>query len=76
MAELSVQEGSGGVPLAAAGLPPSNPHYRAPAGGPTIMFPLPNDNTIEIRLKKPVSEKDFKQIQALIALSKDSLVSE
>jgi hypothetical protein len=42
--------------------------------GPVITFPLSNDNMIEIRLRKPVSEKDFKRIQQLVELSKDSRV--
>jgi hypothetical protein len=36
---------------------------------------LPNDNAIEIRLKKPVSKDDFERIKKLVELSEASLVS-
>ncbi len=52
-----------------------NPNYRPPvASGPTIEFPMPGGNSIEIRLKKPVSKKDFERIKQLVDLSEDSLV--
>jgi hypothetical protein len=55
--------------------PPRNPNYRAPSpSGPMIEFPLPGGNSIEIRLKKPVSKKDFERIKQLVDLSEDSLV--
>jgi hypothetical protein len=44
--------------------------------GPRIEFPLPNDNSIEICLKKPVSKKDFERIKKLVELSEASLVEE
>jgi hypothetical protein len=66
-------------PDASKGAPPVNPFYKPPAPpvpeGPRIEFPLPNDNAIEIRLKKPVSQKDFERIKKLVELSEDSLVS-
>lgn len=56
-------------------IPPRNPNYRAPEPtGPTTEFPLPGGNSIEIRLKKPISKKDFGRIKQLIELSEDSLV--
>jgi len=80
MSELTVQAPPAGIAGQAAthpATPPVNPHYKPPMqAGPTITFPLPNDNAIEIRLKKPVSEKDFNRIQQLVELSKDSLVVE
>lgn len=59
------------------GAPPANPFFKPPLAapeGPRIEFPLPNDNAIEIRLKKPVSKKDFERIKKLVELSEDSLV--
>jgi hypothetical protein len=59
------------------GQPPSNPFFKPPAHeGPRIEFPLPGGNSIEIRLKKPVSKKDFERIKRLVELSEDSLVGE
>ena len=46
----------------------------SPFSGPSITFPLPNNNSIEIRLSKPVSKKDFERIKKLVDLSEDSLV--
>jgi hypothetical protein len=61
--------------------PPANPFYKKPEdrpaySGPRIEFPLPDGNSIEIRLKKPVSKKDFDRIIKLVQLSEDSLVGE
>jgi hypothetical protein len=54
-----------------------NPFYKPPEPeGPSIRFLLPNDNAIEIRLKKPVSKKDFDRIIKLVQLSEDSLVEQ
>jgi hypothetical protein len=81
MSELVVQDPPGSeapIPPAVKSPPPSNPHYKpfAPAlKGPSISFPLPNDNTIEIRLAKAISKKDFQKIIKLIELSEDSLVA-
>lgn len=77
MSELTIVEpkssGTGGA--ATASPPPSNPHFRQPqVTGPRIEFPLPDDNFIEIRLKKPVAKKDFDRIKKLLELSEDSLV--
>ena len=56
--------------------PPLNPNYKPPAPtGPRIEFPLPDDNSIEIRLRKPVSKKDFDRIKKLVELSEESLVA-
>lgn len=66
-----------GVPVAAT--PPPNPFRtattipRAP-DEPFISFPLSDDNSIEIRLKRRVSRKDFDRLKKLIELSEDSLV--
>lgn len=55
--------------------PPPNPNFKPPAfDGPRIEFPLPNGNSIEIRLKKRVAKKDFDRIKKLVDLSEDSLV--
>jgi hypothetical protein len=52
-----------------------NPFTAQDSGvGPSITFPLPNDNRIEIRLAKRVSKKDFERIKKLVDLSEDSLV--
>jgi hypothetical protein len=60
------------------GQPPANPFFKPPAppahDGPRIEFPLPYENSIEIRLKKPVSKKDFARIMKLVELSEESLV--
>lgn len=52
----------------------SPPKFAPILKGPSISFPLPNENTIEIRLAKPVSKKDFEKIKKLLDLSEDSLV--
>jgi hypothetical protein len=58
--------------------PPPNPHLdRVGASqGPRIEFPLPDDNSIEIRLRKPVSKKTFERIKQLVNLSEESLVAQ
>ena len=57
--------------------PPPNPRFRQEASsGPRIEFPLPDDNSIQIQLRKPVSKKTFEQIKQLVALSEESLVAE
>ena len=73
------QEGGAGFAVGSVKLnvPPPNPFFKPPAPeGPRIQFPLPNDNAIEIRLKKPVSKKDFDRIIKLVELSEDSLVGD
>lgn len=58
---------------------PPNPFFkrRQPnVAGPRIEFPLPDDNSIEIQLKKPVSKKTFERILKLVELSEDSLVAD
>jgi hypothetical protein len=83
MAELSVESPPAGIdppvpPMASSQKPPLAPpvvpRATAVTGGPRIEFPLPNENAIEIRLKKPVSKKDFDRIIKLVQLSEDSLV--
>jgi hypothetical protein len=49
-------------------LPPPVP------GAPYISFPLSDDNSIEIRLRRKVSPEDFERIKTLVDLSKSSLV--
>jgi hypothetical protein len=43
---------------------------------PTLTFPLPRGNVIEIRLKSKVTPKEFEKIKALIDLSESSFLIE
>ncbi|PQO38691.1 hypothetical protein C5Y96_02070 [Blastopirellula marina] len=53
--------------------PPQQTEFK----GPVVRFPLAGGtNEVEIRLKKPVSKKDFDRITQLLALSEDSLVAD
>jgi hypothetical protein len=54
--------------------PPPSPFFKLQ--GPRIEFPLPDDNVIEIQLRKPVSKRTFERIKQLLDLSEDSLVAE
>lgn len=70
-------------PLAANPLPPSNPFFGRSSGTddkkyevPTLTFPLPRGNVIEIRLKSKVTAKEFDKIKALIDLSESSFVED
>src|SRR5688572_22461577 len=78
MSELTIQKKpteAPKVPFPDSFSQQGNPPRFAPIlKGPSISFPLPNDNTIEIRLAKPVSKKDFEKIKKLIDLSEDSFV--
>lgn len=82
MSELTIQPPPASASQAQIGAtktPPVNTHFKPlppTLKGPSISFPLPNGNTIEIRLAKPVSKKDFEKIKSLIDLSEDSLVSD
>lgn len=55
--------------------PPAKSLSDPISSGPVVRFPLDGgSNEVEIRLKKPVSKKDFDRITQLLALSEDSLV--
>lgn len=61
--------------------PPQNPFFKPAVeqepqhSGPEVRFPLDGgSNEVVIRLKKPVSKKDFDRITQLLQLSEDSLV--
>lgn len=49
---------------------------REPDGLPPITFPLPNGNSLELRIKKPVTKKDWDRIVKLVELSEGSFVIE
>lgn len=60
--------------------PPVNPLYEPLSStdhldGPEVRFPLEGGNEVVIRLKKPVSKKDFDRIGKLLELAEDSLVA-
>jgi hypothetical protein len=47
---------------------------READGLPPITFPLPNGNSLELRIKKTVTKKDWDRIVKLVALSEGSFV--
>jgi hypothetical protein len=76
MSELELVDPPTGAQKTTKGSPPPNPLFQPESTGPRIEFPLPDGNAIEIRLRKPVSKKDFERIKMLVELSEDSLVSD
>lgn len=62
-------------PDTTAGKAPRNPNFQPPKpSGPSIRFPLSDDNIFELRLDAKISKEDFKRLKQLIDLSEASLV--
>lgn len=52
------------------------PVFQIKTQGAFVVFPLPRNNQIEIRLRSKVSEEEFQQLQKMLDLLKSSLVQE
>ena len=72
-------------PSANPNFAPPNPFTDRGGGGgiddkkyevPTLTFPLPRGNVIEIRLKSKVTTKEFAKIKQLLDLSESSFVED
>lgn len=65
---------NGESPVTSLNTPVPSAPLAGAGTGPFISFPLPGENSIEIRLRSKVSRGDFERIKKLIDLSEASLV--